>query len=138
MNEIKLPIEFFYELEKLPMWNVKKIMKYVRTYSSTGFIEGMKPKLFDVFVIAKVSIDEQKEIINKRKKSGKRGAKNRWESSNNNENGKKMAKNGKGIAKNNTVMAKSDFAITQNEGENNNSLPDFKREIHNILGADYD
>lgn len=124
MSDVRLPLEFFVMLERMPSWRVKRLVSHVRVYAATGFVEDVKPKLWEAFALAKGAIDRQQKIKEQRKKCGSNGAKNRW-------NGKKMAKNIGVIAKNSGVIAKNSGAI-------HDSLPDFKAEIHNILGADYE
>ena len=128
MNEVKLPIEFFYELDKLPSWRVKKLMRYIRIYAMTGTVSGLPMKMYGVFELAKESIDKERKMRERCKTNGKRGAKNRW-------NGKKIAKNGGAISQ---KWRGYSGAITENSGAIKSDLPDYKAEIQSILGADYD
>lgn len=128
MTEIKLPIDLFYELDKLPCWKVKKLIKNIRIYAMTGTVNNMPIKTYELFEMAKSSIDKDKKTREKCKTNGKRGAKNRW-------NGKKMAKNSGAIPE---KWRGYSGAINENSGAINSNLPDYKAEIHNILGADYD
>lgn len=128
MNEVKLPIDFFYELDKLPGWRIKKLMRYIRIYAMTGTVSSMSVKMYELFELAKESIDKERKMRERCKTNGKRGAKNRW-------NGKKMAKNGGAISQ---LWRGHSEDIAKNSGATQQTLPDYKAEVQSILGADYD
>lgn len=128
MNEVKLPIDFFYELDKLPGWRVKKLMRYIRIYAMTGTVSIMPVKMYELFERVKESIDKERKMRERRKTYGRLGAKNRW-------NGKKIAKNSGAIPE---KWRGYSGAITENSGAIKSDLPDYKAEIQSILGADYD
>lgn len=128
MNEVKLPIDFFYELDKLPGWRVKKLMRYIRIYAMTGTVSSMPVKMYELFELAKESIDKERKMRERCKTNGKRGAKNRWD-------GKKMAKNSGAISQ---LWRGHSEDIAKNSGAIQQTLPDYKAEVQSILGADYD
>lgn len=128
MNEVKLPIDFFYEIDKLPGWRIKKLMRYIRIYAMTGTVSGMPVKMYELFELAKESIDKERKMRERCKTNGKRGAKNRW-------NGKKIAKNGGAISQ---LWRGHSEDIAKNSGAIQQTLPDYKAEVQSILGADYD
>ena len=128
MNEVRLPIDLLYELDKMPCWRVKRLLKSIRIYAMTGTVCNLPVKMYALFELAKSSIDKDRKIREKCKANGKRGAKNRWDS-------KKTANHGGAISQSwcgySEDMAKNSGAIQQNS-------PDYKAEVQSILGEGYE